>query len=865
MHASHFQIPITDPVLTFALVMLMILVAPMLVGKLKLPGIIGLLIAGAVVGPNAIGLLERDQTFRLLGTVGLLYIMFTAGLEIDLNRFLKYKNHSIVFGIITFIIPQSVGTAVAYYILGFDFMVAVLLASMFASHTLLGYPVISKLGLSKASSVTTAVGGTIITDTAALLVLAVVMGATRGELDAAFWIRLGTGLSIYTFLLFWGLPKVGRWFFRIVGSEGVREYVFVLAAVFLAAFLSEVAGVEAIIGAFLAGLALNRLIPESSTLMNRIEFVGNALFIPFFLISVGMLVDVRVLFAGTEALIVAAAMVLTALSTKWLAAMITQRILNYSPEEGMVIYSLSVAQAAATLAVVLVAYDVGLFNEAVLNGTIVMIAVTCFVAPMVAEKYGRRLAIKEEQARGDAPVEAPQRILIPMAYAATARSLLDFTFILREHGSEEPVYPLAVVPDDEETTLRVANAEKMLSNSVIHGASAEVPVVPVTRVAHNPATGIARAIIERRISDVVVGWQGPESQQKGTFGRITDQLLDESEQQIFICRLKQPINTTQRVVVVFPPHIEHHPGFILAVRAIKRITNALGALCTGLCLQDDMRRMRSRFDAIKPEVTSTFVGFLNFEDLLKTLSKRIEANDLVIFLAARKGTVAWSAELERLPSKVSELGDQNMVFLFPAQMESSPMLTPLPSSVSTQDLFRPERIALNIPATDYEEAVSYMLATRFESDERRLKEVTAAVVSEQTGFTTEASQGVILAHARTPHVLKTLVFVATSEKGLSLREHAEHPIHLVFLLLSPEDVSLQDHLQRFAELGQIVSHITDARALASNHVKSEIIEVLKDLARDNGDVEEPGAQGPTPGSGNAHNANKPGIDKTAVS
>lgn len=830
MTLTHFTLPISDPVLTFAIVMLILLVAPLAATKLKMPGIIGLLIAGALVGPNAIGIFERDATFQLLGTVGLLYIMFTAGLEIDLNRFFKYRNHSIVFGFFTFMFPQTIGLAVAVYVLGYDPMVGLLLGSVLASHTLLAYPVISKLGLSKSSPVTMAVGGTIITDTAALLVLAVVVGSTKGALDAAFWIRLGGGFGLYCVLLFTILPRIGRWFFRTVGSEGVTEYVFVLAAVFLAAFLSEVSGVEAIIGAFLAGLALNRLIPESSTLMNRIDFVGNALFIPFFLISVGMLIDVRVLFENPDTLMVAGAMIGTVILGKWLGAVVSQKIYKYSHEEGMVVFGLSIAQAGATLAAALVAFDVGLFDEAVLNATILMIAVTCFLAPVIGERYGRRLAIQQIEARGDADMDAPQRILIPMANAATARALMDFMFILREHGSAEPVYPLAVVPDDEETTIRVANAEKMLSNAVIHGASAEVPVVPITRVAHNPATGIARAIVERRISDVVVGWQGPDGQQRGMFGRIIDQLLDESDQQVFVCKLKQPINTTTRVVVVFPPHIELHPGFATSVRAVKRFTNSLGALVTGLCLQDDMRRVRLRYEAVAPEVTSSFVGFLSFEDLLKTLKKRVEPNDLVIFLSARSGTVAWSDELENLPHRMTEFEEHNVIFLFPQQMESAPVVQKQSNEVNARDLLRPERIALEIPTTSYEDAIGYMLATHFESDKRRLEVVTSAILSEDTGFSTEAARGVILAHTRTPEIFRPMVFVGTSAQGLNAVEQADDKVHLIFVLLSPEDTPLQVHLQHFAELGQIVGYIDDSQKLAQSQTKGELIEFLQAIS-----------------------------------
>lgn len=832
----HFETPFTDPVLIFAVVMLMLLVAPLAVRKMRLPEIIGLLLAGVIAGPNALGLLERDATFQLLGTVGLLYIMFTAGLEIDLNRFAKYRNHSLVFGVLTFLVPQTLGTLAGMYILGLEFMVAILLASMFASHTLLAYPVTSRLGVSKSNAVTATVGGTVITDTAALLVLAVVMGSTRGSLDMNFWLTLVIGLGIYVALVFWSIPRVGRWFFRKVGSEGVVEYVFVLAVVFLAAFLAELAGVEAIIGAFMAGLALNRLIPESSTLMNRIEFVGNALFIPFFLISVGMLVDVRVLFSGADALIVAATMVSTALFAKWLAALLTQKVLGYSRDEQMVIFGLSAAQAAATLAVVLVAFDVGLFDEAILNGTIVMIAVTCFVSPMVTERFGRKMALAQEEQGGSGDDEAPQRFLVPLANAAHARALLDFTFLVREHGSEEPVFPLAVVLEEGDTAQAVASAERMLSAAVVHGASAEVPVVPVTRVAHNLASGIARAVMERRVSDLVVGWSGPASSsaaRRANFGVITDQLLLQTEQQVFINHLTQPINTVRRVIVVFPPLIEYHPGYTRALRDIKRLTNAMGALLTGLCLKDEMRRIRGRFDTIKPEIASSFVGFTTMEDLVVTLQRRVEEHDLLIFLSARQGTLPWSPELEALPARLEALASYSMSFVVLSDIDEA-QLPAADEEPGLAEAFKARRVRVAMEETEEREALHTLLSCYFEDDASQTyrQEVVEALLRDDPGFTRELIDGVMLVNARSEHVHHPLVFAATRAEGFKTEARADAPVYLMLVALSPLESSLQEHLERFSELGALATQVLDAEALAQLETPTELAEELKRLARD---------------------------------
>ena len=288
-----FELPLKSPVLVFSLILLIILLSPILMRKLNIPGIIGLIISGVIVGPHGLNLLAKNSAIELFSTIGLLYIMFIAGLELDLNEFKANKNKSLLFGFFTFTIPLAIGFPVVYYFLDYNFNASFLTASMFATHTLVAYPIVSRLGVSKNQAVAITVGGTILTDTAVLIILAVVMENSKGSLNQEFWIRLAISLAIFSVIMFLLIPRIAKWFFRKLESEKHSHYIFVLSVVFFAAFLAELAGIEAIIGAFVAGLALNKLIPHSSALMNRIEFIGNSLFIPFFLISVGMLVDIR--------------------------------------------------------------------------------------------------------------------------------------------------------------------------------------------------------------------------------------------------------------------------------------------------------------------------------------------------------------------------------------------------------------------------------------------------------------------------------------------------------------------------------------------------------------------------------------------
>src|SRR5690554_6939564 len=451
-----FQLPLEDPILIFSLILAIILLAPLLLQRIRIPGIIGLIVAGIIIGPKGFHILEDSAFVQIFSTIGLLYIMFIAGLELYLNQFKANRNKSIIFGAYTFFIPLAIGFPLCYYVLSiwdsdFDFNASLLVASMFATHTLLTYPIVSKLGISKDKAVAVSVGGTILTDTAVLIILAVILGSHLGGLTQDFWIRLGVSLILYSAFMFLVIPRIAAWFFRKLESEKHSHYIFVLSIVFFSAFLAEIAGLEAIIGAFAAGLALNKLIPHTSALMNRIEFIGNALFIPFFLISVGMIVDVRVLLAGPMALYIAATLTIVAIAAKWIAAFFTQKVFNYTGPQRQVIFGLSSAHAAATLAVIMVGYNYEIIDENVLNGTIILILVTCVVASFVTESASKKvvLAGDQDEINREKDIAREEQLVLPIANLNNMESLLDFATMIKSPRSPLPITVLTVVPNNE--------------------------------------------------------------------------------------------------------------------------------------------------------------------------------------------------------------------------------------------------------------------------------------------------------------------------------------------------------------------------------------------------------------------------------
>ncbi len=645
--------------------MVVILVAPLLMARLRLPGIVGYILAGVVLGPNALGVLARDQAVILLGTVGLLYIMFTAAMEIDLASFRRYRVQSLVFGSLSYLIPQTVGAVVAYYLLGFEVAAAVLLASMFGSHTLLGYPLASRLGIGKDPAVTVTVGGTMVTDTSALMVLAVVAGMSRGEVDEAFWLRLGLSIGLYVTLIFVGIPRLGRWFFRRFHGQGAAEFVFVLAVVFTTAALANTAGVVPIVGAFLAGLALNSLIPHHSALMNRLKFTGEAVFIPFFLLSVGMLVDPSVFFDGIWTWVVAIVMSLTVLFTKGLAAEIARLLFRYDVHQGRVMYGLSVAQAAATLAAVMVGYDIGLFDDAVVNGTIVMILVTCVVGPMLIERHGTALAISHDAqaTNGD---EMPQRILVAVANPTTAAGLLDLAMVLRDPVVGQPLYPLAVATSDDPE--RIAHAERLVSEALMHAASADVASQPLVRLDDDFAKAITLTRKERRITDVVVGWSGAAPGAHRRFGVHLDALVASGDVNLIVARLKEPLAVTERVVVLLPPRVDEEPEFLAGIACFKRVARNLGARLVIVTERLGAEYVSTAVSRARPRVPTEAWPLEQWEHLSQLLADRLEPSDLVCVYGVREGGIAWRHDLLALPYRLAARFEHaNVGFLFPGR------------------------------------------------------------------------------------------------------------------------------------------------------------------------------------------------------
>lgn len=666
------NLPITDPTWIFFLVLVIILFAPIILGRLRIPHIIGMILAGVVIGEYGFNILERDSSFELFGKVGLYYIMFLAGLEMDMEDFKKNRTKGLVFGVFTFIVPMALGIWSSMKLLDYGFTTSVLLASMYASHTLIAYPIISRYGLSRLRSVNITIGGTVITVTLALLILAVIGGMYKGTVDGMFWTLLVLKVAFLSFLIIFFFPRIGRWFFRRY-EDNVMQFVFVLAMVFLGGGLMEFVGMEGILGAFLAGLVLNRLIPKLSPLMNRLEFVGNALFIPYFLIGVGMIIDVRTLFAGGEALKVAVVMTVVATLSKWLAAWMTQKTFGMHRTERSMMFGLSNAQAAATLAAVLignkieVSPGVPLLNDDVLNGTVVMILFTCIISSIVTEWAARRIAIKENLEGVNEKPKEEENILIPVANPDTLENLVGMALIMKDPKRKDGLTALSVINDNNDSETLQARGKRYLERTAMIAAAADVTVNTVSRFDLNIASGIIHTLKEYNASEVVIGLHHKATLVDSFFGTMTENLLKGMHRQVMIVKCLMPANTLRRIIVAVPPKAEYEVGFTKWVERLCRMGVQLGCRVHFYANAYTLRCLEGYINQKYKGVRAAYTELETWDDLL-LLTEQVSFDHLLVIVSARRGFISYDASFERLPMQIAKYFNNNsLIVLYPDQ------------------------------------------------------------------------------------------------------------------------------------------------------------------------------------------------------
>lgn len=668
----NLSLPIEDPVLKFLLVLVIILAAPLLLNKIKVPHLLGLIIAGAVIGPNGFNVLSRDSSIVVTGTTGLLYIMFLAGLEIDMGDFKKNKWKSLTFGIYTFTVPFVLGYLGGHYILHFSMLTSILFASLFSSHTLIAYPLVSKLGIAKNKAVNITVGGTMITDILALLVLAVIVGMSQGDVGTEFWVKLSVSFIVFALIVLIVFPIIGRWFFKRVDDK-ISQYIFVLVMIYLAAMLAELAGVEAIIGAFFAGLALNRLIPHTSSLMNRVEFVGNAIFIPFFLISVGMLIDFKVFFKSWETLEVAGIMLVASIGGKYLSAVATQKTFRLTQEEGKLIFGLSSASAAATLASVMVGYNiilsetetgepVRLLNEHVLNGSILLILISCTISSFISMASAQKIAESDNEDTVSGNSHEEENILLAINHEETVERMVNLGILIKAHSNTEDLFALNVINEDKNES-SVKNAEKLLHQAADTAAAADVKLQALKRYDNDVINGVNNVIKEQKITDLIIGLEDEKGFSPSFVYNLYNGYLQNDDVNVLVYHAAQPLSTIKRYAVMIPENAHKEAGFFHALLRVWNIARNSGATVVFYAPENILDILQKIIK--KANIEAEFIIMNTWQDGENTASQ-LKENDALIIFMAKRGMQSYIPRMRLIPELLNRyLNDNNYLLIFP--------------------------------------------------------------------------------------------------------------------------------------------------------------------------------------------------------
>ena len=672
----HFALPITDPTWIFFLVLVIILFAPILLERLHIPHIIGMILAGVVVGEHGFNILARDSSFEMFGKVGLYYIMFLAGLEMNMEDFKSIRTKAVVLGLLAFVIPLGIGIWVNMEILDYALITSILLASMYASHTLIAYPIVTRYGINRQRAVGIAVGGTAVTDTLTLLVLAVIAGMYRGETSEMFWIGLVLKVILLSLFILYTFPRIARWFFRQY-SDNVVQYIFVMAMVFLGAGLMEFIGMEGILGAFLVGLVLNRLIPHVSPLMNHLEFVGNALFIPYFLISVGMIINLKVLFGHIDSITVACVMIAVALLGKWIASWLTQKIFKMKPVERQLMFGLSNAQAAATLAAVLVGYGIllpdgsRLLNEDVLNGTIMLILVTCIVSSFTTEHAAKRMVMDDNMDLSKEKGNEREKLLIPLVNPHTLNNLMELALVVRNEKQPDNLVALNVMNDTSDSVAQEVRGKQLLERAAQITAATDVRLTTVSRFDLNIATGIIHTAKEHDATDIIIGLHHKTYLVDSFFGKLTENLLKGIHKEVMIAKFLMPVNTLRRINIAVPPKAEYETGFLKWVGQFCRMGSILNCRVHFFANKQTLNILRQ---VVRKKFASTPTEFTlldEWDDLL-LLTGQVNYDHLLVIVSARRGFISYNPSFERLPSQLSRyFANNSLIVLYPEQLGES--------------------------------------------------------------------------------------------------------------------------------------------------------------------------------------------------
>ncbi len=668
--SSYF--PIANPTLIVFVGLIVILLAPIVMGKLRIPHIIGMVLAGVALGRYGLNILERDDSFELFGRVGLYYIMFLASLEMDMEGLRKSIGRVTVFGLLSAMVPMVLTFWISRSVLGYSPESSMLLGCIMASNTLIAYPIVSRYGLGTKQSVAMSVGATLISLTLALILLAALVERNKGGGGVVFWMMFFLKIAAFCTAMVFFIPRLTRWFLRRY-SDAVMQFIFIMAVMFLSAALSEIVGLEGIFGAFLAGLILNRYIPRLSALMGRIEFIGNALFIPYFLIGVGMLINVGVLFHGWHIVWVVIVTVFCGTAGKAVAAYLSGFLYQMPMRDRHMMFGLTSAHAAGAIAMVTVGIGMKtasgdmLVDDDMINGVVVLILFTCILSTIITEKAAGQITLHDAEISDEDSGDDDEKIIIPMKYPEYAERLVSLAILTRNEKLERAIVGLNVVYDDQQMRVNQAAGARLLDDMSRVAAAANVRMQTQVRVAANIANGIKHAFKEFRASEIIIGLHTHKEVSTKFWGEFHQSLFNGLSRQIMMARLMQPLATIRRIQVAVPSRAEFEPGFYRWLERLARLAGNLECRIQFHGRADTLQLIAQFIRNRHPDVRADFQEMVHWNELPR-LASTIAADHLFVVVTARKGTVSYKAAHDRLPNELTQFfSGTNLMIIFPDQ------------------------------------------------------------------------------------------------------------------------------------------------------------------------------------------------------
>lgn len=668
-------LPITSPTLIFFVVLFIILIAPIVMGKLRIPHIIGMVLAGIVIGPYGLNILERDSSFELFGRVGLLYIMFLAGIEMDMEGLKKDLGKVTVFGLLTCFVPFILTYLSCVWYLGYPSLASLLLGCIMASNTLVAYPIVVRYGLQRSTVTTLSVGASMLSLLIALVVTAALVGSMSGDTGTLFWVMFFVKFVVWCIAMTWLIRHMTRWFLRRY-SDAVMQYIFVLAVMFISAATCELIGLEGILGAFVSGLVLNRFIPNISPLMNRIEFIGNAIFIPYFLIGVGMLINAGLLLEGGNTILVVACICIFGTLGKAIAAFLTSFFFHRSVHEGNLMFGMTSAHAAGAIALVMVGVNLEiapgqhLLGDEALNAVVIMILFTCIISTVVTDYASRTIVLREKSQRKmpeDDGKADDEKILIPVKYPETCDTLLNMAMLMRNEKLSRGLIALNVVYDDLDATYNQQEGQRLLEQIEKKAAAADVQVQTQVRLATNIANGIKHAFKEYDASEIILGQHIHDNSTRRFWGQFAQSLFNGLNRQIIIARCTIPLNTIRVFHVAVPSRAEYEPGFYRWLERVSRMVTRLGCRILFHGRDESLSLIRTFLGNRFPSIRADYAIMQHWNDF-KSLAAQVEEHQMLVVVTARPGTVSYKSAMERLPDELTTYYKyKNVMIIFPDQ------------------------------------------------------------------------------------------------------------------------------------------------------------------------------------------------------